>query len=239
LVSRQRLLQDLEAKREGVSEGVKSVLRQREQKFGFIRGLVADVLRVDVEHAAVIEAALDGRDQLLVACYRLSGIALPVWPASPNERRTVSWRRFIAEYASAAILMRARAFVGEQCLDGRTACMPLQPTRLFVQPPDRRQLLEVTEPCLPYRSLQHVNGAIVDPERHGKGMPVLAAMSDREPRRITEAVRSAMHDLGDLGQGADRPCTDARHQQKLGEILRTACGRGCEITVQSSGYDVL
>jgi chromosome segregation protein len=67
LVSRQRLLQDLEAKREGVSEGVKSVLRQREEKFSFIRGLVADVLRVDVEHASVIEAALDGRDQLLVA----------------------------------------------------------------------------------------------------------------------------------------------------------------------------
>ena len=67
LVSRQRLLSDLEAKREGVSEGVKSVLRQREQKFSFIRGLVADVLRVDVEHAATIEAALDGRDQLLVA----------------------------------------------------------------------------------------------------------------------------------------------------------------------------
>ncbi|HET6252358.1 MAG TPA: AAA family ATPase [Tepidisphaeraceae bacterium] len=66
LQSRQKLLKDLEAKREGVSEGVKSVLRQREQKFPFVRGLVADVLRVDVEHAHVIEAALDGRDQWLV-----------------------------------------------------------------------------------------------------------------------------------------------------------------------------
>jgi chromosome segregation protein len=67
LISRQRLLKDLEARREGVSEGVKSVLRQREQRFPFIRGLVADVLRVDVEHAHAIEAALDGRDQWLVA----------------------------------------------------------------------------------------------------------------------------------------------------------------------------
>ena len=66
LLSREKLLKDLEAKREGVSEGVKSVLRQREQKFPFVRGLVADVLRVDVEHAHVIEAALDGRDQWLV-----------------------------------------------------------------------------------------------------------------------------------------------------------------------------
>ena len=66
LMSRQKLLQDLEAKREGVSEGVKSVLKQRAEKFNFIRGLVADVLAVDVEHAHMIEAALDGRDQWLV-----------------------------------------------------------------------------------------------------------------------------------------------------------------------------
>jgi chromosome segregation protein len=66
LMSRQKVLKDLEARREGVSEGVKSVLRQREQKFPFVRGLVADVLRVDVEHARAIEAALDGRDQWLV-----------------------------------------------------------------------------------------------------------------------------------------------------------------------------
>jgi len=67
LMSRQILLEDLEARREGVSEGVKAVLRQRHEKFPFIRGLVADVLRVDVEHAQVIEAALDGRDQMLIA----------------------------------------------------------------------------------------------------------------------------------------------------------------------------
>lgn len=67
LLSRQKLLKDLESRFEGVSGGVKSVLRQRQQKFPFVRGLVADVLRVDVEHAHVIEAALDGRDQWLVA----------------------------------------------------------------------------------------------------------------------------------------------------------------------------
>ena len=67
LRSRQKLLQDLEARREGVSEGVRDVLRRRERDFPFICGLVADVMRVDVEHAAVIEAALDGRDQWLVS----------------------------------------------------------------------------------------------------------------------------------------------------------------------------
>ncbi len=46
---------------------MKSILRERDQAFGFIRGLVADMLRVDVEHAHTIEAALDGRDQWLIA----------------------------------------------------------------------------------------------------------------------------------------------------------------------------
>ncbi|HVT89894.1 MAG TPA: chromosome segregation protein SMC [Tepidisphaeraceae bacterium] len=66
LISRQTLLADLEARREGVSEGVKSVLRQRNEKFPFIRGIVADLLQVDVENAHAIEAALNGQDQTLV-----------------------------------------------------------------------------------------------------------------------------------------------------------------------------
>jgi chromosome segregation protein len=66
LLSRQKVLQDLENRREGVAEGVKAVLKQREQKFPFIRGLLADVMKVDVEHVQVIEAALDGRDQWLL-----------------------------------------------------------------------------------------------------------------------------------------------------------------------------
>ncbi|MDB5325480.1 MAG: smc, partial [Phycisphaerales bacterium] len=66
LLSRQKLLQDLEARREGVSDAVKKILREKDQKFPFVRGLVADLLRVDVEHATVIESALDGRDQWLV-----------------------------------------------------------------------------------------------------------------------------------------------------------------------------
>ena len=66
LMSRQKVLQDLENRREGMAEGVKAVLKLREQKFPFIRGLLADVMKVDIEHVKVIEAALDGRDQWLL-----------------------------------------------------------------------------------------------------------------------------------------------------------------------------
>ncbi|MFT3788047.1 MAG: AAA family ATPase [Tepidisphaeraceae bacterium] len=66
LLSRQKTLQEMENRREGMSDAVKHVLKNRE-KYPFLRGLVADLLRVDVEHARIIEAALDGRDQWLVA----------------------------------------------------------------------------------------------------------------------------------------------------------------------------
>lgn len=75
LLSRQKLLQDLESRREGVSEGVKAALRLRETTLPFIRGIVADVLRVDVEHAKVVEAALDGRDQWLVVTDAQAAVA--------------------------------------------------------------------------------------------------------------------------------------------------------------------
>ena len=105
LRSRQKLLEDLESRREGVSEGVREVLRRRERDFPFVRGLVADALRVDIEHAAVIEAALDGRDQWLIADeFDVEAVAAfaklpgrvnllprstgfqPVFPRSPSER---------------------------------------------------------------------------------------------------------------------------------------------------------
>ena len=67
LAGRRKVLEDLENHQEGVSAAVRQVLAARAQKYPFVRGLVADVMKVDVEHAAVVEAALSGRDQWLVA----------------------------------------------------------------------------------------------------------------------------------------------------------------------------
>ncbi|HYO07625.1 MAG TPA: chromosome segregation protein SMC [Tepidisphaeraceae bacterium] len=100
LISRQKLLKDLEARREGVSEGVKSVLRQREQKFPFIRGLVADVLRVDVEHAHAIEAALNGRDQYLLAA---------------DHDATIAAREAFEDLEGRVNVLRLSSFCGTGC----------------------------------------------------------------------------------------------------------------------------
>jgi uncharacterized protein len=52
--------------------------------------------------------------------------------------------------------------------------------------------------------LEHANGLIVDADGNRERMPVLAAMRERETRRIGEAVRSPMHQLGDHCQCAHR-----------------------------------
>ena len=56
--------------------------------------------------------------------------------------------------------------------------MPLEPTRLFVEAPDRSQLFGLTESSPVYGDLQHVNGAIVNLQRHRIGMAVFATMGN-------------------------------------------------------------
>lgn len=71
LLSRRNLLLDLDRKREGVDAGVRELLHRKEQDasgqaFGYVRGMVADLIAVDVAHAVLIETALGEFDQYLV-----------------------------------------------------------------------------------------------------------------------------------------------------------------------------
>jgi chromosome segregation protein len=136
LQSRRKVLEDLEKHQEGLGGAVKKVLAGRKTKYPFIRGIVADVLRVDVEHAEVIEAALTGRDQWLVAAdsaaaleqadtlNELSGRVQivrpepmddqpPVWPAAAKVRRAIDLIRVEpADRPIAAVLLGKTAVVG-------------------------------------------------------------------------------------------------------------------------------
>ena len=70
IVERATVLEELEKRQEGISAGVKAVLAQAKQGDGplhEIRGLVADLLRVSVEAAPLIEAILGQTTQYLVA----------------------------------------------------------------------------------------------------------------------------------------------------------------------------
>ena len=148
-------------------------------------------------------------------------------------------RRLRAEHAASAILVRAHTLIGKQRLYRRPSGVPLQLTGLHIEAPDRREFFGVAKLCPVYRGLQHADSAVVDLQRHGIGMPVLATMSDRESRRVAEAIGRAMDDLGDLGERSDSPGADARDQQEFREILRTAFSGSRQIAVQASSDNVL
>jgi len=67
-LSRKKVLEDLEARAEGVNAGVKYVLEaaRREDGLSGVKGMVADMIEVDFEHALAIEAALDEGAQHVV-----------------------------------------------------------------------------------------------------------------------------------------------------------------------------
>ena len=98
--------------------------------------------------------------------------------------------------------------------------MALEKSSLVVEPLERGELFLTPELCTLDRRLQHVNRLIVDPKWHRKRMPVLTAMRKREPRRIGEAARRSVHDLGDHRQRAHRPRAHAWNEQQFGEIGR-------------------
>jgi len=68
--ARRSVLEDLEDRQEGFGIGVREILQRAEEStqapWNLIRGSVADLLDVDMEHAALLEVALSSRAQLLV-----------------------------------------------------------------------------------------------------------------------------------------------------------------------------
>lgn len=71
LVSRRALLSDLDRQMEGVDAGVRELLHRKEQDptgqtFGYVLGMVADLIAADVANATLIETALGDHDQDLV-----------------------------------------------------------------------------------------------------------------------------------------------------------------------------
>ncbi len=60
LASRHNVLKDLQSKREGVSQGVREVLKSRDagNGFAYVHSIVAEIINTQFENASVIEAAL-------------------------------------------------------------------------------------------------------------------------------------------------------------------------------------
>ena len=68
LIGRTRTLEEMLQRHEGVAEGTRKVLQaSREGRLDCIRGMLGDFISTDVQHAAMVEAALAGADQRLVS----------------------------------------------------------------------------------------------------------------------------------------------------------------------------
>jgi chromosome segregation protein len=70
LSSERKVLGDMEAKREGLSETLKAILKARSEnqgeRYGYIEGIVADLLGAAPDQAGIVEAALEGCTDMLV-----------------------------------------------------------------------------------------------------------------------------------------------------------------------------
>ena len=65
--SRQSLLKDMEARLDGIHQGVRQILQAKSAgRFEYIFGMIADLFEADVSRAALVEAALAGAEQFLV-----------------------------------------------------------------------------------------------------------------------------------------------------------------------------
>lgn len=74
LTSRRSLLQEMQDKQEGLADPVKAILARkasrkqgdREHTFDFVRGVLAEMIETEVQHATLVEAALGDYQQALV-----------------------------------------------------------------------------------------------------------------------------------------------------------------------------
>jgi len=66
LSSEHSVLADMERRREGLNIAVKTILRDREERFDYVEGILADIVRADAEYATAVEAGLEGRTDALV-----------------------------------------------------------------------------------------------------------------------------------------------------------------------------
>jgi chromosome segregation protein len=60
------ILTDMETRREGLNNAVKSIIQSR-PKFDYVEGILAEAIAADVEYANAVEAALEGKTDALIA----------------------------------------------------------------------------------------------------------------------------------------------------------------------------
>ncbi len=140
LQSRQAVLEDLQRRREGVSDAVREILKARDtgKGFGYVKGIVGELFEADLEIAPVVEAALgdlqnalliDRNSDLLADCDtwskqagRITAICLDSLPGYREDgagcsgeilsaKRIIDLVRYPVEYKSLALHLLGRTIL--------------------------------------------------------------------------------------------------------------------------------
>src|SRR5215471_8418169 len=139
---------------------------------------------------------------------------------------------------TALVGLRKPPFLCDKLLNGTTRSASFEETGLLIEPLQRAQLLLASEFCTPNGGLHHTYRLVIDPERHREGMPVLAAVSERKSRGISEAIRGTVHHLGDHGQGTHSARANTGGEQEIRKVRRSTIGCRRQIGIEPSRVDV-
>src|SRR5215469_8620030 len=93
-----------------------------------------------------------------------------------------------AQHTPSVKFDRRRALGRDEGFESGTCRAALEPARLIVEALDGAQRLLAAKLCAPNCRLQHPNGVVIDLDRNRVGMPVLAAVGEREARGILKAI---------------------------------------------------
>src|SRR3569833_3262110 len=160
-------------------------------------------------------------------------------PLAALTWRLISEIAFPAEDRTPVVLSRFCSLVGDEGLERDTITVfVFKPPRLVVESLQGVHTFVGSERRLLHGGLQDTDGLVIDLDRDRVGVPILAAVRQRESCRITESKRRTVDNLRNHRQRLHRPRSDSGRKKQFWKVLWTAFGRGRECAVKSANKDV-
>ena len=103
------------------------------------------------------------------------------------------------KHRASAERRRGAALSGDESLKGRSTGRTLQLPRLIVEALLRLHFFIASELAVRDRALKHADRLVIDFDRHGIGVAILAAVRQRETGGIAKAIRWCDRDVASSG----------------------------------------
>ncbi len=244
-----RMLDELQKKLEGVADGVKSLLSQKEARpdddvLRGVRGMVGEQFDADVVYARVIEAAIGELDQYLVISDsagfltrrdlldalpgRLNAVCLDRIPPVINEPQTEDIEGFVAQAADLVRCEEGFERLARHLL-GKTVVVETLEHALRAAKDDTQQRRFVT---LAGEVVEPQGAVSVGPPTSRAGL--IARKSER--RKLVDELAVNEERITTLGERLDRTAAEASHLETIQSELRGALdeAKNAKVDAQTS-----